>query len=114
MSVSLDTCIDIAIAAGERILSIYQTDFDVQTKADESPLTQADLADMSGATAVHANRALRELRERGLAEFRRGRLFSTDRAGLEEYADFSADYLYGEGQLSPLPGPVAVRPRLST
>lgn len=44
MSVSLDTCIDIAVAAGERILRIYQTDFDVQTKADDSPLTQADLA----------------------------------------------------------------------
>ena len=85
-----------------------------QSDGFESPLTQADLADMSGATAVHANRALRELRERGLAEFRRGRLFSTDRAGLEEYADFSADYLYGEGQLSLLPAPAAVRPSVST
>ena len=44
MSVSLDTCIDIAVSAGARILSVYHSDFDVQTKADDSPLTQADLA----------------------------------------------------------------------
>ena len=31
-------------AAGAAILEIYQTDFDVETKSDESPLTQADLA----------------------------------------------------------------------
>ena len=31
-------------AAGDAILAVYATDFDVQTKADESPLTQADLA----------------------------------------------------------------------
>ncbi|MGE0624051.1 MAG: 3'(2'),5'-bisphosphate nucleotidase CysQ [Pseudomonadales bacterium] len=31
-------------AAGDAILTIYGTDFDVETKTDESPLTQADLA----------------------------------------------------------------------
>lgn len=31
-------------AAGAAILEIYATEFDVQTKTDESPLTQADLA----------------------------------------------------------------------
>lgn len=66
----------------------------------QSPLMQADLADMSGATAVHANRALRELRERGVAEFKRGRVTAPDRAALEEYADFAQDYLYGEGELA--------------
>ena len=35
---------EIARAAGEAILTIYQSDFAVQTKADESPLTAADLA----------------------------------------------------------------------
>ncbi len=30
--------------AGEAILEVYATDFDVQSKADKSPLTQADLA----------------------------------------------------------------------
>ena len=74
----------------------------------ETPLTQADLADMSGSTAVHANRALRELRERGLAEFRRGSVVSNDRQALEAYADFAADYLYGEGQLALAPENFAV------
>jgi len=31
-------------AAGAAILEIYETDFDVETKSDESPLTQADLS----------------------------------------------------------------------
>jgi 3'(2'), 5'-bisphosphate nucleotidase len=31
-------------AAGAAILEIYETEFDVETKSDESPLTQADLA----------------------------------------------------------------------
>lgn len=31
-------------AAGAAILEVYETDFDVETKTDESPLTQADLA----------------------------------------------------------------------
>lgn len=35
---------DIARAAGAAILQIYHSDFAVQTKADESPLTAADLA----------------------------------------------------------------------
>lgn len=38
-----DIC-DIAVLAGDAILEIYQRDFAVQSKADESPLTEADLA----------------------------------------------------------------------
>lgn len=34
----------IAQAAGDAILEIYRTDFDVEHKTDDSPLTQADLA----------------------------------------------------------------------
>ncbi len=34
----------LAKAAGDRILEVYATDFSVQSKTDESPLTQADLA----------------------------------------------------------------------
>jgi 3'(2'), 5'-bisphosphate nucleotidase len=34
----------LAVEAGNAILEVYATDFDVQNKADESPLTQADLA----------------------------------------------------------------------
>jgi 3'(2'), 5'-bisphosphate nucleotidase len=36
--------IDLARRAGDAILEIYRTDFDVETKEDESPLTKADLA----------------------------------------------------------------------
>lgn len=38
------TLIDIVRRAGDAILEIYRTDFDVETKDDDSPLTQADLA----------------------------------------------------------------------
>src|SRR5690606_12024600 len=40
----IQALIDIARRAGDAILEIYQTDFDVETKNDESPLTKADLA----------------------------------------------------------------------
>jgi len=36
--------IDLAKAAGEKIMAIYAQDFDVDYKDDSSPLTQADLA----------------------------------------------------------------------
>jgi 3'(2'), 5'-bisphosphate nucleotidase len=35
---------DLAVEAGERVLEIYASDFEVREKADASPLTQADLA----------------------------------------------------------------------
>ena len=38
-----DTLIDIATAAGREILGVYETAFDVATKDDASPLTEADL-----------------------------------------------------------------------
>lgn len=34
----------LAVEAGNAILTVYATEFDVESKADESPLTQADLA----------------------------------------------------------------------
>lgn len=36
--------IDITKRAGEAILEVYESDFEVQNKSDESPLTQADLS----------------------------------------------------------------------
>ena len=64
-----------------------------------TPLTQADLADMCGTTAIHMNRALGMMRKQGFAEFRRGALYVKDRAKLEEFAGFDPDYLYGQGSL---------------
>jgi len=40
----LDAVIAIAKDAGEAIMQVYATDFDVEKKSDNSPLTQADLA----------------------------------------------------------------------
>jgi 3'(2'), 5'-bisphosphate nucleotidase len=40
----INPIVDLAITAGHAILEVYATDFDVQEKGDESPLTQADLA----------------------------------------------------------------------
>ena len=40
----IEPVIALATAAGQAILEVYATDFAVQEKSDESPLTQADLA----------------------------------------------------------------------
>lgn len=39
----LDTALYLAQKAGERIMEIYQTDFDIETKGDDSPVTKADV-----------------------------------------------------------------------
>ena len=44
MSFSLPALAEIVDAAGQAILEIYGSDFEVQHKSDQSPLTQADLA----------------------------------------------------------------------
>ena len=40
----IEPIVALAGEAGKAILEVYATDFDVQAKSDESPLTQADLA----------------------------------------------------------------------
>jgi 3'(2'), 5'-bisphosphate nucleotidase len=40
----INDIIEIATEAGKRIMEVYDTDFDVVTKDDSSPLTQADMA----------------------------------------------------------------------
>ena len=40
----LENVIDLAVEAGHRILEIYNTEFDVTHKSDNSPLTEADMA----------------------------------------------------------------------
>lgn len=40
----IEPIVALATEAGQAILEVYATDFDVQEKSDESPLTQADLA----------------------------------------------------------------------
>ncbi len=58
------------------------------------PLTQTDLSDCTGLTPVHVNRTLRELRERGLMEFRGRRVTIMDMTGLIALAEFDDNYLY--------------------
>lgn len=43
-SIDADAVLDLAHRAGQAILDIYNQDFEVEHKADESPLTAADLA----------------------------------------------------------------------
>ena len=40
----IEPIVALAIDGGDKILEVYATDFDVQSKADDSPLTLADLA----------------------------------------------------------------------
>ena len=61
-------------------------------------LTQTDLAECLGLTPVHVNRTLKQLRERGLVEFRGGRVAIQDRPGLERVAEFDPAYLYLESR----------------
>ncbi|UYH55006.1 Crp/Fnr family transcriptional regulator [Qipengyuania sp. SS22] len=69
------------------------------TRALRTPFTQFDMADMCGVSAIHANRAVGKLRELGIAEIRRGDLYTNDWAALKRYAQFDPDYLYGDGPL---------------
>lgn len=60
------------------------------------PLTQVDLADATGLTAVHANRMLRQLRERGMVAFRQGEVEILDWDALRRFAKFDPAYLFFE------------------
>lgn len=59
-------------------------------------LTQTDLAECLGLTSVHVNRMLRELRERGLAEFKQGMVTILALEPLQRLAEFNPSYLYLE------------------
>lgn len=58
------------------------------------PLTQSDLADATGLTAVHVNRTLQELRRHGLIALERKQLSILNLERLTEVAMFNADYLH--------------------
>lgn len=57
------------------------------------PLTQYQLADALGLSAVHVNRVLRKLREQGLVTFQDGQVIFDDYRGLVEVAQFDPAYL---------------------
>ncbi|MFZ2101077.1 MAG: Crp/Fnr family transcriptional regulator [Oricola sp.] len=59
----------------------------------DCPLTQHDLADALGLTAIHVNRMLRELRQSSLLSFRNGKVKFVNKDSLARFASFEADYL---------------------
>src|SRR5687768_8880993 len=69
-------------------------------KADETgyrlDLTQTDLADVTGLTAIHVNRMLKKLRDGGLMTFRGGEVVIHDWEGLQRIAEFDPAYLFLE------------------
>jgi CRP-like cAMP-binding protein len=58
------------------------------------PLTQVDLADATGLTAVHVNRTLQELRRDGLIELQSKTLTIPDLNALRQVALFNDNYLH--------------------
>ncbi|MCS3893347.1 CRP-like cAMP-binding protein [Bradyrhizobium japonicum USDA 38] len=67
-----------------------------QARNDEFvfPITQADLGDCLGLSAVHVNRVLQELRREGLVEVQRGRFRILQRKKLEAFGGFEDGYLH--------------------
>jgi len=59
-------------------------------------LTQTDLAECVGLTPIHVNRTLKELRERGLVQFKGGRVTIHDWDRLARVGEFDPAYLYVE------------------
>lgn len=68
----------------ERLLQVGLADGGAFT----CPLTQEQLADVTGLTSVHVNRVLQRLRREGLLMFNRRRVFIPDIAGLYAAASF--------------------------
>jgi CRP-like cAMP-binding protein len=60
------------------------------------PLTQADLADVTGLTSVHVNRMLKKLRDDDLLTFRGGEVTIGDWERLQRVAEFDPTYLHLE------------------
>ena len=57
------------------------------------PLTQAQLGDLLGLSAVHVNRVLQELRGRELISWRGSTVTILDWPGLQDIAEFDPRYL---------------------
>ncbi|WP_231489638.1 Crp/Fnr family transcriptional regulator [Billgrantia saliphila] len=66
----------------------------VENSAFDFPITQANLADATGISAVHMSRALKALREDGLIQTRRMHLAVPDWAKLVNAGDFDPFYLH--------------------
>jgi CRP-like cAMP-binding protein len=58
------------------------------------PVSQVDMADAAGMTAVHANRMIQQLRSQGLIEWQGPSIRILDLDKLQQVADFDAAYLH--------------------
>jgi CRP-like cAMP-binding protein len=58
------------------------------------PVTQQEIADSLGLSDVHVNRVIRDLRQDGLVDVRRGSFIVNDRAALETRGEFDPLYLH--------------------
>jgi CRP-like cAMP-binding protein len=67
-----------------------------QDNSYEFPLTQVELGETLGLTAVHVNRTLQELRRMGLLKLERRWVTIHDVEALESVAEFDSRYLYLE------------------
>ena len=61
------------------------------------PLTQVDIADVLGLTAVHVNRVLKKFREEALIAVQNKLLHVLDVVSLQEIAGFNMGYLHLDG-----------------
>ena len=78
----------------ETITSALQAVGRAQDGHCDFPLTQNDLADATGLTAVHVNRTLQELRRDGLIELERKQLHILDMPRMMDVSMFNANYLH--------------------
>ena len=60
----------------------------------EMPLTQEQIGEALGITAVHVNRVAKQLREDGIVELQRGRASVLDEAKFRELSDLDGRYLH--------------------
>ena len=65
----------------------------------EMPLTQEQISEALGITAVHANRIIRQLRDDGIVDINRGRVTVLDESKLFELAQFDDRYLHQDPSL---------------
>jgi len=66
----------------------------VQNDSYDFPLTQVELGECLGLTAVHVNRTIQELRRQGVVDLERRRVTIRDLKALESIAEFDSRYLY--------------------
>lgn len=71
----------------------------VKNNVLDIPLTQQDLAEICGVSAIHINRVAAELREEDIATLVRPLMIIHDLQALKDMCQFDGAYLYGKGSL---------------